>query len=156
MKILFLDNDGVICLPSEWGSRYKRKTKFDRLNKKAMKVLNEIIEKTGTEIVVSSDWKFHASLSELKKMYLSEGMVKPPMDATLSYRPYSDRETLEYCRMQEIKSYMEKYPDVTNWVAVDDMEMFDLGEEHFVHCPLPREGIKQLGIKEKIIDLLNR
>ena len=51
---------------------------------------------------------------------------------------------------------MEKYPDVTNWVAVDDMEMFDLGEDHFVHCPLPREGIKQLGIKEKIIHLLNK
>jgi hypothetical protein len=48
MKILFLDHDGVICLSSEWGSRFKNKegldSVFDRFNEKAVRVLNQIIE----------------------------------------------------------------------------------------------------------------
>ena len=33
---------------------------FDRFNDKAIKVLNEIIEATDCEIVISSDWRFHS------------------------------------------------------------------------------------------------
>ena len=85
MRILFLDNDGVICLSNNWGSRSKKWSKyrsanpdsgkekkdapvfvrFDDFDKKAIKVLNEIIEETGCEIVVSSDWRLHANLEEL-------------------------------------------------------------------------------------------
>jgi len=85
MKILFLDNDGVICLSNNWGSRSKKRSKYrsenpnssdskkdapidvrlDDFDKKAIKVLNEIIEETGCDIVVSSDWRLHANLEEL-------------------------------------------------------------------------------------------
>ena len=48
-KVLFLDHDGVICLATEWGSRFKNKdgfdSLFDRFNQKAINVLNEIIER---------------------------------------------------------------------------------------------------------------
>ena len=65
MKVIFLDHDGVICLSSEWGGRFKKQEKwggrklsmtplempleyrFDNFNQKAVKVLNEIIEETG-------------------------------------------------------------------------------------------------------------
>jgi hypothetical protein len=86
MKILFLDHDGVICLSNNWGGRSKKWAKyrsanphsskekkdapvsvrFDDFDKKAIKILNEIIEETGCEIVVSSDWKLHATLEERK------------------------------------------------------------------------------------------
>ena len=83
MKILFLDNDGVICLSSNWGSRHKKQKKlgtepifnhknelpveyrFDNFDIKAVKVLNKILEQTGAEIVVSSDWRLHGTLEEL-------------------------------------------------------------------------------------------
>ena len=71
MKVIFLDHDGVICLSTEWGGRFKKQkevgrklsqsvaslpvmSRFDNFNKKAIKVLNEILEETGAEIVVSS------------------------------------------------------------------------------------------------------
>ena len=41
---------------------------------------------------------------------------------------------------------------ITHWVAVDDLKMFDL--ENFVHCPRSMEGIKQSGVKEKILKIL--
>ena len=62
MKVIFLDHDGVICLSSEWGSRFKKQNKyrrklsqsieslpvdarFDNFNKKTIKTLNEILQK---------------------------------------------------------------------------------------------------------------
>ena len=61
MKILFLDNDGVICLSNNWGelakkwANFKRdnpdveftdrpvQCRFDDFDSKAVKVLNEIL-----------------------------------------------------------------------------------------------------------------
>jgi pterin-4a-carbinolamine dehydratase len=83
MKVIFLDNDGVICLANNWGSRHKKQKewggmklsmrgreipleyRFDNFDQKAVKVLNEILEQTDAEIVVSSDWRLHANLEEL-------------------------------------------------------------------------------------------
>ena len=95
MKVIFLDNDGVICLHNNWGGRSKKWKKFKKLNpdaindksapvdvrfddfdKKAIKILNNILEETGAEIVVSSDWKLHASLEELGEYYETQGIIK--------------------------------------------------------------------------------
>ena len=84
MKIIFLDIDGVICLSREWGSR-KRKIKrweleggdgqppvnirLDDFNKIAVDVLNDIILTSGADIVISSDWRLYATLSEMKDLF---------------------------------------------------------------------------------------
>ena len=59
MKVLMLDNDGVICLNKNWGSRFKKGSgtlkdvsvlqRFDNFDKKAVKVLNEILTETDCE-----------------------------------------------------------------------------------------------------------
>ena len=36
--------------------------RFDNFDQKAVKVLNEILEQTDAEIVVSSDWRLHATI----------------------------------------------------------------------------------------------
>jgi hypothetical protein len=101
MKVIFLDNDGVICLASNWGSRYKKRKqtytkdnpmsmdieppveyRFDDFDTKAIKVLNDILTETGAEIVVSSDWKRHAAVEELGDYYTSQGIIKRPIAKT--------------------------------------------------------------------------
>ena len=82
MKILFLDHDGVICLARQWGKRYTKKSKkrgdiFDPFCTKAIKVLNNIIDETNCEIVVSSDWRLHCDLEYMKNLYLKRGIKKP-------------------------------------------------------------------------------
>jgi hypothetical protein len=72
MKVIFLDNDGVICLSNNWGERAKKwanfkrdnpdsdatfdnkpiQCRFDDFDKGAVMVLNEILEKTGAEIIL--------------------------------------------------------------------------------------------------------
>ena len=192
MKVMFLDHDGVICLSTEWGGRFKKQrefgrkmsqgtlelpvdVRFDNFNKKAIKILNEIIEKTGAEIVVSSDWKRWATVEELGDYYESQGIIKRPIDVTAFCRDlYNDNGAahlkdedinwtrqwlLEQERHVEILHWLKQHPEVTHWVAIDDLNMaksFDniertWGLENFVLTPRSREGIKQSGIKEQIL-----
>ena len=183
MKIIFLDHDGVICLGSEFGSRFKKQNRsvgqtiadgsipvierFDNFNNKAIKVLNEILEETGAEIVVSSDWKKWANLEELGEFYELQGIIKKPIALTPNIKDFSPdtaalfnwKNWFERIRILEIKEYL-KNNEVESWAAVDDMNMSltafeDNGLSNFVHTPRLYEGIKQSGIKEKIINFLN-
>jgi hypothetical protein len=180
MKVIFLDHDGVICLIDNFGSRRNKKgyigvnshilSRFDNFDKKAISVLNEVIRATDCEIVVSSDWRFWATLEEMGEYYLSQGVLKAPIDFTPSIISQSklrgglDTEFAE-TRSYEILEWLEENPGVTNWVAVDDLDMsekfgkisgnFKWGLKNFVHTPKVREGIKQSGIKEKVIEFLN-
>lgn len=195
MKVLFLDHDGVICLSTEWGGRYKKQKKwggrklsmtpseipleykFDNFNKKAIKVLNEILEETGAEIVVSSDWKLHCNLEEMGQYYESQGIKKKPISFTPSLNdctwynpdsfPWNRTWNSEQSRSIEITQYLIDHPEITNWVAVDDLDMgktglyysmefkHDWGLDNFVLTGKDNEGIKQTGIKDKIIKYLN-
>lgn len=196
MKVIFLDNDGVICLSNNWGGRavkwanFKRdnpdsdatfdnkpiQCRFDDFDKKAVKVLNEILEQTGAEIVVSSDWRLHATLEELGDYYESQGITKRPVAVTdifkdlfpKEWNAFRFRADLEVERSMEIGHWLENHPEVTHWVAIDDLDMSvgflskyfsgegdkNPGLSNFVHTPRSREGIKQSGIKEKVIKFL--
>lgn len=178
MKTLFLDHDGVITLSQQWGGRYKKKgfdsnpetpldIRMDDFDKKAVKVLNEIVEITGCEIVVSSDWKNWGTLEQMQEMYVTRG-IKPPIDLTPMIQNctthnntfvWSPTWELEQTRCLEIKQYLHDHPEITHWVAVDDLnlgkDVGDWGLDNFVHCKRPyNEGIKQSGVKEKILKFL--
>lgn len=187
MKVTFLDNDGVICLANNWGSRSKKRKlflkknpgfskeinklpveyRFDNFDQKAIKVLNQIIEETDCEIVVSSDWKLHADLNELGEYYNSQGIIKKPIDITPKMEMFDPNSCdlfmwkgwLERKRITEIKKYLSQHPEITHWVAVDDLNMshesnFNLGLDNFVLTPYSYEGIKQSGVKEKVLNFL--
>ena len=196
MKVIFLDHDGVICLSTEFGGRFKKQreagrklsqsvaslpvlSRFDNFNKKAIKILNEILEETGAEIVVSSDWKRWANVEEMGEYYESQGIKKKPIDFTKNLGecthyakeypagfPWNREMDLEQTRSIEIKQYLVDHPEITHWVSVDDLNMgkvqmhysmeynFDWGLDNFVLTPKISEGIKQSGIKEKILKFL--
>ncbi len=197
MKVIFLDHDGVICLSNNWGGRYKKQKKwggrklsmtnreipleyrFDDFDKKAIKVLNEIIDETNSEIIISSDWKNHSTLEELGIYYEQQGIIKKPIDLTpwlnecdwylKEYKdgfPWSRQFDLEQTRSIEIRQYIINHPEITHWVSVDDLNMgktglyysmefeHDWGLDNFVLTPKGSEGIKQNGIKEKILKFL--
>lgn len=171
MKALFLDHDGVICLSSQWGGRFKKKgfdsnpetpmdIRMDSFDSKAVKVLNDIIDITGCEIIISSDWKRHGTLDQMIEMYKTRG-IKPPIDYTPDMKGFNEseyellkwRNLYETIRVHEINEYLKNHPEITHWVAVDDMDLSKL--ENFVMTTKPyNEGIKQSGVKDKILKFL--
>jgi hypothetical protein len=60
---------------------------------------------------------------------------------------------LEAGRTCEIRRWLQEN-SIENWIAVDDLAMVDLGDR-FIWTPLSREGIKQSGVFEKIVQRLN-
>jgi hypothetical protein len=190
MRCVFLDHDGVICLSNNWGGRAKKWSKyrsenpesssdkrdapvdvrFDDFDEKAVRILNQILEETGAEIVVSSDWKGWANVEEMGEYYESKGIIKKPIALTPDLGEctwenpereswvWSPRWDLEMSRVVEIRQYLHDHPEITHWVAVDDLHMGKIGEDwknwgldNFVLTPRSNEGIKQSGVKEKIL-----
>jgi hypothetical protein len=107
--------------------------------------------------------------------YESQGLKKKPISFTKNLGecevpqnfPWSRTYDLEQSRSLEIKQYLREHPEITHWVAVDDLNMgipqtnetwgemeMDWGLTNFVLTPKSIEGIKQTGIKEKIIKYL--
>ncbi len=152
MKVLFLDYDGVICLEKQWGTRYDKQQKlmdenkdwirppmsqipiysrFDDFDQDCIDVLNQIILETDCQIVVSSDWREHATVEEMGDYYESQGILRRPIgftptkvkidDDKLRYRNSSD--IREITRSYEILQWLSENPQVTHWVAVDDLDM---------------------------------
>lgn len=201
MKVIFLDHDGVICLGNQWGGRFKKQRKFygdkphpdskleipieyrfDDFDTKAIKVLNEILEATGAEIVISSDWRKLANLEELGEYYTLQGIAKRPFGLTefIDHAkwneegiipddfPWNRFQDLEQERHFEILKWLRDHPEVTNWVAIDDLSMGkriktsyskdtierDWGLDNF-YWTNEYEGIKKSDAKEKIIKILN-
>ena len=193
MKCIFLDHDGVICLSNNWGGRTKKWSKyrsgnpesssdkrdapvevrFDDFDEKAVRILNQILEETGAEFVVSSDWKRWANVEEMGEYYESQGIIRKPIALTQDLGDctweneereswfWTTRWDLEMTRVVEIRQYLYDHPEITHWVAIDDLDMGKNGEpwknwglNNFVLTPRSNEGIKQSGIKEKILKYL--
>lgn len=151
MKTLFLDHDGVMVTDGDFAC--DENNLFDRMpfSKKCVLIVNEIIGLTGAEIVVSSDWRNDFSLEEMGQIYEMNGVIKKPIGYTPNSKLYKANE-LENGRVSEILSWAE-YHRIKNWVAIDDLKMFDLSP-HFVHCPKHAEGLGLIGIKEKVLEAL--
>ena len=185
MKIIFLDIDGVICLATEWGGRVGKQRswnrnfperaveydcdlhlmdveyRFDNFNEKAVRVLNQILEQTGAEIVLSSDWRFGCTLKEMQHLFELYGVIRGPIDYTPTLQVEDFRKLEEEGkkgyedeRSIEIKKWLSLHPETERWVAVDDLNMTE-GLTNFVHTKRMNEGIKQSGIKEQILKILS-
>lgn len=161
MRVIFLDIDGVLATHKEYMmNRTKFRTKnpdAERLripypfNPGCVKVFNEIIEEINPTIILSSDWRIHWDLDELNEIFKFNGVIKSPEGRTgVSKKKLSS--SLEDDRVWQIKNYLEGLNDVESWVAIDDLNLSDL-KPNFIQTN-DFEGIKQLSIKKKVIDIL--
>jgi hypothetical protein len=108
-------------------------------------------------------------VDEMGEYYESKGIIKKPIALTpdlgqctwYSDWIWSSQWDLEMTRVIEIKQYLHDHPEITHWVSIDDLNMGKNGEawkdwglDNFVLTPSSSEGIKQSGIKDKILKFL--
>jgi hypothetical protein len=101
-KILFLDFDGVLH-----NSTSSQELLFNKLG-----LLVDALQEKTCSIVISSSWRFHHDLDQLKKYMdpISELIIGTTGAAFVGRFP----------RYNEIKEYLRKNEPFANWRALDD------------------------------------
>lgn len=157
-KYIFLDIDGVLATTNQY--RTNKKTWHPtldcyRFDEKCVKVFNEIIKKTDPIIILSSDWKYHYTIDQMNEIFEWNNINAKVSDVTPSSWGvmFTSMQQLEECRAYEINKYAIGH-EITKWVAIDDLNLKPWIPSNFVHCTRANEGIKQSGLKDKILKIL--
>jgi hypothetical protein len=121
--------------------------------KECVIALNEILEKTNCEIVLSSDHRWNHDLPTLKEIFEFNGCIKGPIDITPQSFKFNACD-LDNLRSDEIMMWLKNNP-VDKWSAVDDLDL-DINiykEDMKGHFAQTLAGIHL--VKDKIINILN-
>jgi hypothetical protein len=147
-------------------------SRFDDFDQDCIDILNQVILQTDCQIVVSSDWRELATLDEMGDYYESQGIIRRPIGFTPTQLPsglkfYHRDSEREETRSYEILQWLSENPQVTRWVAIDDLDMCkhvsdkyeewdrDWGLTNFVWTRTFGDyGIKETGKFEELIRYL--
>jgi len=157
MKIIFLDLDGVLCLSNgngmstnEWDA-----SDFDPL---AVEALNEILSATDAEIIITSDWRYDYTLSEMRDIFKHFKVSKGP----IGYIPSSNGGI--HNRAADINAWLatHAFKNDIDWVVIDDMDMSKEFGDSFIYCisckglakkKIKREVLRKLGDLNEVVSL---
>ena len=153
-KVIFLDIDGPLAT-DECGSVRIEKfgVKIYLWNEKCCNVLNEILNETGAEIVLSSDWRKYFTLDQLDEIFKMNKIVKSPIAVT-DQDKYRLSSSGDIDRIYQIDRFL-KNNSIKKWVSVDDMDLKSDIVSNFVHVETEL-GLSADGVKEKLILFLNQ
>ena len=160
MKVIFLDIDGVLnseeffvemtqnCRYDAYrsaGYSAKMSRNLCSLDSVAIANLNHLITQTGAKIVVSSTWRSDDP-------FLQEVFAVVGIPAYVGITPY----TVTRHRGLEINYWLDKHPEVENYVILDDdNDMLDKQLEHFVQTDAYKRGLSLENV-EQAIKILNK
>lgn len=117
-KIIFLDIDGVLN-SIDYFEHTKHCKGYSEINPKKVKLLKEIVDRTGAEIVLSSTWRDLAKRKDEPEhpmyMYLTDTLREYGMEI-IDHTPYIGQD-----RPKEIKAWLDTQPDKDiRFVSLDD------------------------------------
>ena len=91
----------------------------DILDERAICQLRRIVETTGAEIVLSSSWRWYKDQRNTVHKQLKRKNIDfidtTPIEITI-----------KMSRADEINAWLEKHPDIDNYVILDDEEIKDI------------------------------
>ncbi len=146
IKLVFLDIDGVL---NSFDSDDERDFTPAGLSTKGIKWLEEIYEKTGAMIVISSTWRGAHSVDWFKGAFAAKGWFRPEIFGLTPKLPNTS------FRGSEIEKYMRVLYD--SEMVVDSYIIFDDGKDFFDYQPLihidGQKGIQRHHIDEALVIL---
>lgn len=167
MKTIFLDIDGPLATNkqffinkkkfwenNQWAKNLKVPYPFD---KECVQIFNEILEETDAEIVLSSDWKNHWDLIDLDIIFKNNNIIKSPR--SLTKNDVVSMNNIEKNRAYQIELFIHNFK-IDNYVVIDDLNLTKFmnitqDDDKFVLIK-ESQGLKEIGVKEKIIRILNK
>lgn len=162
MRVIFLDIDGVLALAGDPSKRMNIREGLTTpylWNIEACEAFNEIVQQLNTYIVLSSDWRKHFSLPDIREVFDANNLDG---NRVIGYTAYSKkynhsttRQELGLYRSDEINMWVTLHGLKSNqWVAIDDLPLSGIPKENFVRCVDAEKGILGTGIIDKIKTIL--
>ena len=149
-NLLFLDFDGVINIPIFNFSLFTNKELEDLYNKAnpdRIKNLNKLCKMFNLNIVISSSWR----ISGLE--YCIDYLLKSGLDPSINIVGMTKLEKGYKKRFYKIYEYLIENPYFTNFIIIDDLDMFYLNS--FLIKTKFEDGFDEKKLKEAI-DLCNK
>lgn len=144
-KIIFLDIDGVLCLPPKWHSVGFSKECCDNLT--------NILNSTDAKIVISSTWRrSKQDLAEMRKHMVQHGVdITQIIDCT----PFMSLSGSGR-RGQEIQNWLDNHPEIDTFVVIDDeiWDMDPISDDKIINTLTETGLTKELA--DKTIEILNK
>ena len=161
MKIIFLDIDGVLN-SMDWCENQKDSGRYTEINPEKVKMLKEIVDRTGAIIVLSSTWRTLSRIPGSRNehpqyTYLVDSIADYGLKIK-SHTPYINNN-----RPEEIMEWISEYEDKEDiqLVCLDDdfwpehYEKYGM-KDHLVHtCFYEADGGLRKEHVEKAVKILN-
>jgi hypothetical protein len=134
-------------LSEKFGIDYYKYDKYDLAavyydwNKVAIRELKRIADTTDAKFVISSDWKLYGGLPRMIDFMRIYDMADYPIDITPNsskdkrVQAFQKKHSSYETRSSEILIYLERHPEITNYVAIDDMNLLKGLGQHAVITP---------------------
>ena len=160
MKVIFLDIDGVLnCSTSKSHCVEDNGRVIKGIDSDKVKRLAKIVEATGAQIILSSDWKdgwrkYYASQKPSHAKYLDNHLYKKGKLTIKDKTPNTNKGT--WFRGEEILTYLRSHSDITDYVILDDtfFEDFSIKEiEEYLVLTDYKVGLTDTDV-EKAIKIL--
>jgi len=129
-KIIFIDVDGPLAWATWEDGKIIITSGHEDFTipyawvKEDCEALQIICDKTNAELVVSSDWKKHFTITQLKYIFQHYGIYAPIVDITTHQSLWNkmSRPSIEWERAAQITKWV-KDNKITNWISIDDMKL---------------------------------
>jgi hypothetical protein len=143
-NLIFLDFDGVLNSlrsTTAYGTKCSKKIIWDAegLDEVAVRLVRRLSEEAPAEVVISSSWRHHFPIEQIKKFLAAKGWPEAPViGETPKYKKYEgiyasggERYTSAF-RGNEVGSFLAAFTadgnDLGTWVILDDSKDFHYGE----------------------------
>lgn len=136
MKVIFLDFNGVLDTSG----------KMDIIDMDNLFILGELVDKMEAKVVISSSVKntyYYTGHHNKVMNYLMETLVNYGIEI-YGITPWMDT------REEEIREYLNKHPEITDYLIIDDDYYFEAMKEHMVKLIPQSDGGNGLkGLKKR-------
>ena len=121
--VLNSDEFAKFCLEEEGYDPFD----CDELDPRAIRNLKRIVDETSASLVLSSAWRWEPKSFNAVRQQLQAQNLEI-IDTTLMEL------TTKMSRTDEIQDYLNKHPEIINYVILDDTEIKEPLSDHWVRC----------------------